>query len=93
MWAAIAPFLMAIAWPLAKKIFLALGIGWLTYQGLGLIATQVSNEVVNLWGQMPSSIMQIGSLLGVPQSIGIMLGALSAKAAYAVAGRLAKIAT
>ena len=87
----LAAWLLDLAWPIAKKVLIALGIGVLTYSGLSLIAGQVVTEVQNYWGQMPVSVMQIGSLLGIPQSLGIMLGALTARASFMVAGKLGKL--
>lgn len=91
--APLAPFLISLAWPIAKKVLLALGIGMITYGGLSLIAGQVVTQVEAYWGQMPISILQIGSLLGIPQSIGIMLGAITARVSFVAAGKLGKIAS
>ncbi len=89
----LAPFLISLAWPIAKKVLLALGIGMITYGGLSLIAGQVVTQVQAYWGQMPISILQIGSLLGIPQSIGILLGAITARVSFVAAGKLGKIAS
>lgn len=86
-------WLLLAAWPVAKKVLLMLGIGWATYEGLGLLATQVQNEVVSLWGQMPSAFIQIGSLAGIPQAIGITLGAITARVSFVAVGKLTKLAS
>lgn len=85
-------WLLAIAWPLAKKILVSLGIGVVTYTGLTLIGNQISDSVISIWGQVPASLMQIGSLLGIPQAIGITLGAFSARLTYVAASKIARIA-
>lgn len=89
MWA----FLAAAAWPLVKKVLVALGIGWVTYEGLTLIASQVQTQVLASWGQIGGVTLQILSMAGVPESVGILLGGLTAKAALVALGRLGKVTT
>lgn len=84
-------FLLAAAWPIAKKVLVALGIGFATYTGLSLIATQVQNEIVSAWGQFGAGTLQILTLGGVPQALGIILGGLAAGASLMAVSRLAKI--
>lgn len=84
-------WLLAASWPLAKKVLLMLGIGWVTYQGLGLVVGQVNSEVGALWGGMPSAVLQIASLSGVVESVGILLGALAARASLMAIGKLGKV--
>lgn len=85
-------WLLAAVWPLAKKVLVSLGIGFLTYEGLGLIGAQVQNEIIALWGQVPGSMLTMATLLGIPQAFGIILGGLSARIALVSVGRLGKIA-
>lgn len=84
-------FLLAAAWPIAKKVLVALGIGWATYAGLGLIAEQVKTEVLAAWGQLGGATLQILTLAGVPQAVGIILGAVVAGASMLAMQRLTKI--
>ena len=86
-------WLLAAAWPIAKKVLLMLGIGWVTYEGLGLIATQVQNEIITIWGTMPANTLKMASLMGIPQAIGIVLGALAARVAFVAVGKLGKVTT
>lgn len=85
-------WLLAAAWPLAKKVLMMLGIGWVTYEGLGLIAGQVSAQVVALWGGMSADLLMMASRLGIPQAVGITLGAITARVAFIAAGKLGKVA-
>lgn len=84
-------FLLAAAWPIAKKVLVSLGIGWATYAGLSLIADQVKAEVIAAWGQLGQASLQILTLGGVPQALGIILGGLAAGAAFMAANRLTKV--
>ena len=86
-------WLLAAAWPIAKKVLLMLGIGWVTYEGLSLLGGQVVAEVSAIWGTMPAAMLQMASLLGIPQSIGIVLGAMTARIAYVAVGKLGKVTT
>lgn len=86
-------FLLAAVWPLAKKVLVSLGIGWVTYSGLTLIVDQVKQEIVATFGQVGGATMQILTLSGIPQAVGIVLGALTAGAALLVYSRLQKVTT
>jgi len=87
MWA----WLLAAVWPLAKQVLLMLGIGWVTYEAYGLIVDQIAAQMVGYLGGLPSSVLQIASLLGVVEALGITLGALSARAALLAVGKLGKV--
>lgn len=82
------PWLISLVWPLAKKLLLALGIGVLTYSSLSALSSSVISAVSTAWGQQPLVAIQIGSLLGIPQSMGIICGALSARVSFIAVGKL-----
>lgn len=84
-------WLLALVWPLAKKVLVALGIGVLTYSGLSILATQAQNEIVGLWGQVPASMANMAALLGIPQAMGIIIGGIMARVALISAGRLGRV--
>lgn len=83
-------FLLAAAWPIAKKVLVSLGIGFVTYQGMSLIAEQIRNEVLAAWGQLGGATLQILTLGGIPQALGIILGGITAGAALMAMSRLGK---
>ena len=39
-------FLLSAAWPIVKKVLASLGIGFLAYEGLSLIAGQLQSEIL-----------------------------------------------
>ena len=86
-------WLLAAALPIARKILVGLGIGWVTYESFGFLVTQLQNAVIGAWGQVGGVTFQILSLAGVPESLGIVLGGFSARAALMAVARLGKIAT
>jgi Protein of unknown function (DUF2523) len=89
----LAAWLLAIAWPIAKKVLAGLGIGWLTYEGVTAALNAVIGAVQANWGAVSGSILQIASLGGIPEVMGIICGALVARLAIATVARLGKVAT
>jgi hypothetical protein len=89
--AGLGALLMAFAWPIAKKILLALGIGALTYGGLSVIGGQIQTLVQGYWGQLPTSIIQIATISGITDSVGIGLGAIAARISLVAVGKIGKI--
>lgn len=84
-------FLLAAAWPLAKKVLLMLGIGWITYEGLTLATNAVIQSAQANWGQMTGAALQLCSLGGIPDMLGIICGALVARASLMALGKLGKV--
>ena len=89
----IAAFLVAMAWPIAKKVLVMLGIGVITYGGLQLIGQQVQSAIISSYGQLGSSVLGVFGLAGIPESIGILLGAINARIAFVAVGKIGKVAS
>lgn len=87
----VAAWLLALAVPIARKILVALGIGWLTYESFGFLVGQLQSAVLGAWGAVGGVTFQILSLAGVPDSLGIILGGFAARAALMAVGKLGKI--
>lgn len=88
---AAAPWLIALAWPIVKKVLVSLGIGFVTYSGMTLLADQVKAEIISAWGMLGQNALQVLTLGGVPQALGIILGGLSAGAALMAITKLQKV--
>lgn len=88
----LAGWLLSMAWPLVKKVLVMLGIGFVSYEGLSLIAGQIQGYVTSYWGMVGGTILDIATLGGIPKSIGITLGAFNARLAFMTLSRLGKIA-
>lgn len=84
-------WLLSIAWPIVKRVLLAMGIGYVTYECLGMLGLTMKQSIIELWGQMGSVSLQFLSLAGFPQALGIILCAYTAKAAMRATAHLAKI--
>lgn len=67
--------LLAIGGSVAKKVLAALGIGLITYTVSTAVLTVIENELRTHMGGIPSDVMQIISLYGFPDALGIILGA------------------
>lgn len=72
----LATFLLSLIGPLAIRALLALGIGTLTFTGVtvalnGLIGIAQSN-----WAGVPSDVLALASIAGIPEAIGIVCGAM-----------------
>jgi len=86
-------FLAAAVVPLAKKLLFALGIGWVTYEGLNLIGSQIQNAVLAQWGAIGAVPLNILNMSGASTAVGILLGAITAKIALVAVARLGKVTT
>lgn len=72
-------FLAGAVGPLAKRVLVALGIGVVSYAGVQTLLDQVRDAVTGAWGQLGGSTLQLLTLGGFPESVGIILGALAAR--------------
>lgn len=83
----------SLAGPLVIRGALALGIGTITFAGLTALASTLSGYVVSHWGEMPSAVLQYIGLTGASEAVGIVLGAVTARAAMLALPRLGKLPT
>lgn len=86
-------FLLAAAWPIAKKVLVMLGIGMITYSTITPLVNSVIAAAQSNFGQMTGAALQLCSLGGIPQVMGIISGALVARVSFIAAGKLGKIAS
>lgn len=88
MWA----WLVAIAGPIVKRVLVALGIGVVSYAGLNAVMSQVQSAVTNAWGQMGTVTLQLLTLAGFSDALGIALGALAARLALVSLSHFGRVA-
>lgn len=84
-------WLMLAVWPLARHVLVSLGIGWVTYEGLGVLMSGLQNSVLQAWGNVSGEILSILTLSGFAEALGITLGALSARVALMSFARLGRV--
>lgn len=75
----------------AKKVLSALGIGWVSFEGITELAGQVKDAIVNSWGGIPGDILMIFSMAGFGVALGVILGALMYRASLAVFSSLGRL--
>lgn len=81
-------WLISLAWPLVKRVLASMGFGVLTYESLSMLALQLEDSIRATWGGLGGAILDIASLGGVPQAVGIILGAYNARLAFLVLKKL-----
>lgn len=86
-------FIVSIIGPLVRKVLVALGVGFVTYQGLDLALDAAKSQVISAWGSMGGDVANLVSLAGFGQAFGIILGAIAARAALVLVTRMSKIAS
>jgi hypothetical protein len=74
-------FLAAAVGPLAVRILLALGVSVLTVSGVDTVVSQLVGYVTSNWSGMAGSVAGLVGLSGAGQALGLVLGAINARAA------------
>ncbi len=74
--------LAALAQPITARVLIALGLSVVTIGGVQQAYSALRNLAVNKLGGLPADVHQLGSLLGLWEGIGIVLGAASFAVAY-----------
>jgi hypothetical protein len=77
----VAAFLLAMVLPLARRVFIALGLSVVTYTGLSLILDQITGYVISSIGGLPAAGAQLAALFGFQQLVGIILAAIATRLA------------
>lgn len=86
-------WLISVAWPVVKKVLSALGVGILSFTGLSSIFDQMRDNITASWGAVGGAVLQIASLGGIPDALGIVLSALAVHLVFMTMGKLGIIAS
>lgn len=81
-------WLISMAWPVVQRVLAALGLGVVTYESLSVLSGQLDGLIRGAWGGLGGAILDIASLGGIPQAIGIILAAYNARLAFLVLKKL-----
>lgn len=84
-------FLAAAVGPLAKRILIALGVGLVSYASVQTLANSLISQVQSNFGMIPTSMLQIATLGGIPQALSIICGALLARVALLAVSKFARV--
>jgi hypothetical protein len=78
MWVSV---LIGLVQPILARILAALGMGIITYTGTTLLVNQFTQMIQAQLSTTPQVVLQMATLYGLPEAIGIMLGALATTSA------------
>lgn len=84
-------FLAAAVGPLAKRVLVSLGFGIISYTALTALVGSVISAAQSAWGGVAGAALQLSSLGGIPQVLGIITGALVARVAFKAVGHLGRL--
>ncbi|WP_070270665.1 DUF2523 domain-containing protein [Duganella sp. HH101] len=77
----IATFLMGLIGPLVLRAIVALGFTAVTYTGVTALVSSLVSSAQSNWSAMPSAVLQLAALSGIPQVMGMIFGAYMARVA------------
>jgi hypothetical protein len=76
---------------LPGRILATLGIGWITYEGYTAYTDQLIYQIQSSWGGIPSDILQVLSLAGIPDGFGLILDAYVTRFSMAAMSHLGRL--
>lgn len=82
-------WLFSIAWPLAKKVLVSLGLGYLTYTGLDTAVTSALDTAKAAVGSMPGDVALLVARFGFFDYMSITSGGIVSGLAWMYVKRLA----
>lgn len=74
-----AVWIISIAGPFIIKALTAVGISVLTFTGVTSALQALIDQATNNWAGISSDILALSSIAGIPQSIGIICGAMTSR--------------
>lgn len=72
-------WLLAAIGPLVIRAIVALGFSVVTYAGVMVLLNQLISSAQSSWASLPASVIQLCTLAGIPQALGILVGAYAAR--------------
>jgi Protein of unknown function (DUF2523) len=77
--------LMGLAGPMVLRVLTVLGLGTVTFTGVVTSLQSLIDLAVTNYGGMSADILALAGLAGIPQALGIVAGALTARVGMWVA--------
>lgn len=77
--------LMTMAGPVVLRILTILGLGTMTFTGVTVALQGLIDMATTNWSSLPSDILALASIAGIPQCLGIIAGAYVARVGMWVA--------
>lgn len=88
-----AVWVLGLVAPLVRRILIALGVGLISYGGLALLATEIRDRVLANLSGLTGDAYAVVAMSGAFEAVGILLGALAARAALMAVERFGRVAT
>lgn len=76
--AGFAGFLLQMVGPLVARAVIALGFTTLTFTGISIVVGQLLASAQASWAALPATTLQLASLFGAPEALGMIFGAYAA---------------
>lgn len=77
----LASWLIALIGPLAIRVIAALGFTAVTYTGVTSLVDKLVGVAQQNWASMPLAVLQLVTISGIPQVLGMIFGAYMARVA------------
>lgn len=74
-------WLLSVCGPLVIRGVVALGFTAVTYAGVTALMTSLVESAQASWAAMPTVVLQLATLSGIPQVLGMIFGAYAARVA------------
>lgn len=72
-------FLLSAVGPLVLRAIAAVGMGVVTFTGVDAALQGLISQAQSSWGNLASDVLGLASVAGVPQALGIIAGAMTAR--------------
>jgi hypothetical protein len=83
-------WLLTAIGPLVVRVVAALGFTAVTYSGVTLIVTNLVTFAQSSWAALPVAVLQLATLSGIPQVMGMIFGAYLARVSMWAIGSATK---
>lgn len=74
-------WLLTALGPIVVRAVIALGFTAVTYTGVTALVTSLVTTAQTNWASMPATVLQLATLSGIPQVMGMIFGAYMARVA------------
>lgn len=77
----LASWILTLAGPLVIRMIVALGFTAVTYTGVTALVNSLVATAQNNWASLPTTLLQLCTLSGIPQVMGMIFGAYMSRVA------------
>ena len=74
-----------------KKALLVLGLGWISSASVTTLFAEIQTNVVGMYNNIPASVLILANMGGIPECIGIVLGAMLARLSFMALEHIGKV--